>query len=557
MLSALDIRDFAIIESLHLELHAGMTTLTGETGAGKSILLDALGLCLGDRADSASVRHGAKRAEVSAHFDISALPEVLAWLTQQQLDAESDCILRRVITAEGRSRGYINGQAAPLNLLKTLGEQLIDIHGQHEHQSLMRREAQLALLDTSLEQPQLAAELKTRYHHWQGLAEQWQQAQENSQQRLDRLELLSFQVEELERAELSAQTIADDGQEQQRLAHAETLIRGGQRSLELLSDYEQGNAHEFISQALNELRELCAHDNALETTVQTLDEALISLDEAVNDLRRHIDQIEIDPARLAWLDERLELYSRLARKHQCAVEQLPQRYQELADELATMQHGDADLEQLKAQVEQAEQDYLELAQQLREQRQHSAQRLSQRVSEAMQDLSMQGGRFHIVLKPRNTPNAQGLDDVEFQVSANPGQPLKPLSKVASGGELARISLAITVITAQNLAVPSLIFDEVDSGIGGSVAEIVGQTLHAIGEHAQVLCVTHLPQVAAQGDHQLRVSKSSDGEQTQTQIEELDAKQRIEEIARMLGGVTITQQTRAHAKEMLSASRRAR
>ncbi len=552
MLLSLHIRDFAIIDELEIELAGGMTALTGETGAGKSILLDALGLLLGDRADAASVRHGCERAEISALFTSDGLPEVQAWLEEQSLEQDGECQLRRVIAREGRSRAYINGTPVPVQSLRQLGEKLVDIHGQHEHQSLMRSAVQRRLLDEHGDHADLLAELADTFERWQDTTARIEAITGKDQDRDTRLEFLRFQCRELDELGPGEDELQQLHEEHRRLANAGQLIETCDRCLQRLYEHEDQTAWSTISQAQSEVAELAAIDASLNEVSECLDNALLQLQEAVDSLRHYRDRLELDPERLRWLEQRLEQIHDLARKHRIEAEQLPAFAARLAAELAQLEQADELLDKLQTERDQLHAQYRALADRLHRRRRQTAKQLGEAVTTAMQELGMKGGRFEIEVAARDDarPAPQGTDRIEFRVSANPGQPPMALTRVASGGELSRISLAIQVIAAQATHIPTLIFDEVDSGVGGGTAETVGRLLRSLGDSRQVLCVTHLPQVASQAHQHLQVSKLTGDETTRTRVRSLNNQERVEEIARMLGGRKITTQTRDHAAEML-------
>jgi DNA repair protein RecN (Recombination protein N) len=551
VLTHIHIRDFAIVEALDLELGPGMTVLTGETGAGKSILVDALALALGDRADSASIRHGAQRAEVAVSFEVNGIAAARAWLEEQALDAGPECLMRRVIEA-GRSRGFINGRPVPLQSMKELGERLVDIHGQHEHQSLMRRDAQRALLDDYAGHATLLGELQASYRRWKTLRAERDELQQAAEGRQARLELLRYQVQELQALGLEAGEIEALHEEHGRLANAERLLGGAQAVLARLTEAEEVNADHLITRGLGELEALRDIDARLAEACELLDAALIQVREASDSLRHYAERVELDPQRLAWVERRIDTLHELARKHRIAPEELPELLPRLEEELAALEFADTRGSGVDEELAAALQAYRDWARQLSEGRSDAARRLAAGVTAAMQTLGMPGGCFEVALHPSDTdlPSPTGAERVELLVSANPGHPLRPLAKVASGGELSRISLAIQVIAAHTQQVPTLIFDEVDVGIGGGVAETVGKQLRSLGERGQVLCVTHLPQVAAQAHHHLQVRKHTRPGATETGIRGLSDAERVEEIARMLGGIEITEQTVAHAREMV-------
>lgn len=551
MLKHLHIRNFALVETLELELGAGMTVLSGETGAGKSILLDALGLTLGDRADTGVIRHGEKRAEISATFHLQGLPEVKAWLAERELETDDECILRRIVGADGRSKAFINGQPAPLQSLRELGEQLVDIHGQHAHQSLIKRDIQRQLLDSFAGHTELAKETTSVYRQWQQLQEDYERLNRAGAEREARLELLRYQVQELDALKLEENELAELDEEHTRLANANRLLEGAQGAVTRLYEGEEQSINSLLEQTLSELQELQAYDNSLASTCELLEGAAIQAREAATELRHYVDRLELDPERLAWVEQRLADIHDLARKHRVAPEGLAPLQQQLQQELEELDQAGSRLDGMQEEIDRSLTRYQELAIKLSEGRHKAAQKLAGLVSANMQELGMGGGRFEVVLVPvENTPSPYGLESVELQVSANPGQPLRPLSKVASGGELSRISLAIQVITASQEGIPTLIFDEVDVGVGGGVAEMVGRQLRALGENRQVLCVTHQPQVAAQGHHHFQISKSSEHKTTRTEVVAIDGEDRVAEVARMSGGVTVTEQTLDHARELI-------
>ena len=552
MLTHIHVRNLAIVDEIEVELTAGMTTLTGETGAGKSILVDALGLVLGDRADSSVVRHGCERAEISAGFHIQDHPAVRQWLSEQELDRDGECQLRRIINREGRTRGYINGQAVPMLSLRELGEQLVDIHGQHEHQSLLRSGVQRQLLDAFGAHQALLDRLANLYHEWNAAKAELQGLFGNDAERDARLDLLRYQRQELESLGLDRDDIKNIDEEHARQANAGRLLESSRQGLERLDAEEGPSASSLLNQTLDEIGALATLDSELQETVQLLGEAAVLIKEGTDSLRQYAERLDIDPQRLQWLEQRIGILHDLARKHRCNPEDLPAVEAGIRKELDSIENADEHREVLQARLAALQQEYLDCAGQLTAKRTRSAKAFSKKITDAMQTLGMAGGVFSVRVNPRagNAFGPCGMDDIEFMVSANKGQPAQPMSKVASGGELSRISLSIQVISASSDTIPTLIFDEVDSGIGGGVAEIVGQKLRALGTERQVLCVTHLPQVAALAHQQLQVSKLSGKDTTRTRIRTLNEAERIDELARMLGGVRITRQTREHAREML-------
>lgn len=550
MLTHLQIRDFAIIEHLELDLAPGMTAMTGETGAGKSIMIDAIGLLLGDRADSATVRFGAERAEISAVFDLHQVTAARAWLAERDLDLERDCHLRRIITREGRSRAYINGTPQPLQSLKDLGDLLVDIHGQHQHQSLLKREGQRQLLDDHADNQALLTELAGYFQTWNRLRQRLERLQQTGAERDARLDLLRYQVRELEALNLRAGELAELEAEHLRLANAGRLLEVSQRALSWLYEHEELSAHSLLSQSINALQALDTLDARLTPVSDLLNAALIQVKEASDELRHYLQRVDLDPERLHWVEQRLAAIHALSRKHRLPATELPALLGRLKAELDEMDNSGLHHQHLEQELAQSLHAYGQCAKLLSARRAAAAADLSTRVSAAMQTLGMPGGRFTITLEPYAKPSLNGLEAVEFLVSANPGQPLRPLTKVASGGELSRISLAIQVIAAHSARIPTLIFDEVDTGIGGGIAEVVGKQLRTLGKTRQVLCVTHLPQVAAQAHQHLQISKQVDEHTTRTTVTALGTAKKIEEIARMLGGLELTNNTLAHAQEMI-------
>jgi len=551
MLKHLHIRNFALVETLELDFEPGMSVLSGETGAGKSILLGALGLTLGDRADSGVIRPGAEKAEISATFDIAALPRVTHWLEERELAMDGECILRRTVGTDGRSRGYINGQPSPIQSLRELGEQLVDIHGQHAHQSLLKRDIQRQLLDAYAGQLELARDTAAAYRHWQQLKQDYDELSRVSAERDARQELLRYQVEELDALKLQPGELEELDHEHARLANASHLLEGTQGAVTRLYEADDQSLTTILERTLQELQELQQYDSALASSCEMLESATIQIKEAAGELRHYADSLELDPEQLAQTEQRLSDIHDLARKHRVEPEALPELQQQLEQELEQLDAAGSRLQGMQAEIDKARADYDKLAGKLSKGRQAAAKKLAAAVSDNMQELGMGGGRFDIQLQKLDKgPSANGLESVELQVSANPGQPLRALSKVASGGELSRISLAIQVITAGQEGIPTLIFDEVDVGVGGGVAEMVGRQLRQLGENRQVLCVTHQPQVAAQGHHHFRISKQSDGDETRTEVSAIDGKIRIEEVARMSGGVKITEQTLEHARDLI-------
>ena len=552
MLTYLGIRDFAIIDELALELGPGLTALTGETGAGKSIVVDALALAAGGRAAADVVRQGAERAEIAATFDIGARTAARRWLESQAIDCEGECILRRVVGRDGRSRAFINGQPVPLQTLRELGEQLVDIHGQQEFVSLTRRAAQLELLDAHGRHEALTQQVRDGHERWRALRAEWEELAAAGRDRDARLELLRYQVHELQALALKGAEIPDLLAEQRRHAHSGRLIEGVRQALDLVYEQESFSAHEALARALTSVRNVTALDPSLATTESLLEEGRIALREAADALRHYLEAMEVDPERQEWVERRVATIEELARKHRLPATELPAHLEQLSGELERLESHESTLEGLQARLTGLRAEYGQAAKQLSAARSKAAADLSRDVTRLMQKLGMTGGRFdaNITSDPAAEPAPSGLDSVEFVVTANPGQPLKPVARVASGGELSRISLAIQVAALGKAITPCLVFDEVDAGVGGAVAEIVGRQLATLGERAQVLCVTHLPQVASQADQHVRVAKLTDGRSARTTVSELKGPERVEELARMLGGVEITHKARDHAREML-------
>ena len=559
MLMNLQVRDFAIVEKIDIEFEPGMTVLTGETGAGKSILVDALGLVLGERGSAHLVRDGAKRAEFAAEFDVSRLEAVYSWLREQALDLDDDCLLRRVINADGRSRAFINGNAVPLSQLKILGELLLDIHGQHFHQSLARRPIQRELLDHFGGLLEQRAETATSFSSWTAVADRLKSLLDAEADRASRLDLLTFQLQELESLAVTEGEPEQLNSERQKLQNSGRLADGVTAALNALMDSETNNANSLIAEATRSLSALAEFDSSLGPPVELLDSAGIQVSEAAETLRRYGDDIDMDPGRRDWVEERLDALQATARKHRITPDELSALQLRLREEHDELTHSVERGRELELQAATLRDDFLSKADELSIARAKSAKEFSIAVTGAMSSLGMPGGSFEVDLSRRDESLARpwGIDDVEFLISANPGQKSQPLAKIASGGELSRMSLAIQVIASDGSAIPTMVFDEVDSGVGGGVAEMVGRRLQEIGENRQVFCVTHLPQVASLADQHFRISKVSDGKSTRTGVQALGKNERVEELARMLGGVEITRKTLDHAAEMLAGARQKR
>jgi DNA repair protein RecN (Recombination protein N) len=549
MLRRLSIRDFVIVDALELDFSAGFGALTGETGAGKSILLDALGLVMGDRAESGVVRAGQSRAEITAGFDLPGHPALADWLEAQMIEVDEDgLLLRRVVDSAGRSRAWINGSSATLAQLREVGEFLADIHGQHAHHALLRGDAQRELIDRYAGLERLAAEVAAAWRAWQDARQALEQAAADAEGLVRERELLGWQVQELDQLAFTPEDWDEVNQEHARLSHAAGLIEGASIAVDALEEGE-GPIVASLERLSARLAELAEVDPALAGAQELLASAAIQADEAAHALRAYRDRLDLDPERLGELDARIAAVTDMARKHRVEPAALGALHRSLSERLAQLSEA-ADPVRLEARVAETETTYRALAATLSEARAPIAAQLGEQVTAAMQTLAMGGGSFEVALVPEAEGSAHGDERIEFRVAANPSQPRRPLAKVASGGELSRIGLAIQVITSRAAATPTLIFDEVDVGIGGRVAEIVGRMLHELGQQRQVMCVTHLPQVAACADWQWSIAKAQEGGQTLSRVCELDAEARVDEIARMLGGVEITDTTRQHAAEML-------
>ncbi|QBL88806.1 DNA repair protein RecN [Burkholderia pseudomallei] len=549
MLRHLSIRDFVIVAALDLEFDSGFTVFSGETGAGKSILIDALALALGERADASVVRTGSGRADISAEF--TPHDRVARWLDEHAFDADDTVMLRRVVDANGRSRAFINGTSATLAQLREVGEMLVDIHGQHAHQLLMRADAQRELFDTHAGLAADAAAVARGYRAWRDATHAIDAAQAHERERQLEREKLAWQLAELDKLAPQPGEWDEITAEHKRLTHSANLIDGVQGALGAISESDDAMLTQ-LGAIVSRLRSLAEYDPALNDALASLEPAEIQLQEASYSLSHYAQRLDLDPDRLAQVETRLDALHSTARKFRLPPETLHDEHEARRAQLAELDAA-ADLSALQAVADKAKQAYLADAQKLSKAREQAAKALGVAVTTGMQELSMAGGSFEVALVPLAEGGAHGLEQVEFRVAGHAGVPLRPLAKVASGGELARISLALAVIASAASSTPTLIFDEVDTGIGGGVAEVVGRLLHQLGQMRQVLCVTHLPQVAARGDHHFQVAKGEDGEGgTVSTVVPLDRASRIEEVARMLGGLEITATTRKHAKEMLTA-----
>ncbi len=555
MLLNLNIIDLAVVKSLDLDLEKGMSVLTGETGAGKSILLTALGLALGDRADSGYVRPECKRAEVNLEFDLSDAPGAQQWLKENELDDEQHCLIRRIVNQDGRSKAYINNRPVTLQFLQELSEQLVEIHGQHAHLTLLNSDEQRRLLDAYAKNQNLLDQVNTCYKQWLLAHKELASLIKASVDQTEREELLRYQIEELQQLDIASFSYSSVSEEHGKLANLGQILSTGQAQVDLLYENDQQSVNQMLSHSVSELTHIAQFAPELTEICTLLSEAQIQTEEAAIQLRRFLESQEADPQRMEALENRIGVIQNLSRKHHVTPDQLPELVDKLETELDGLTHSGERIETLTAETAQLLAQYHQLAANLSGQRSQTGQKLQKQISDMIKELGMPQGEFLVDITDLDTdiPKLNGKDKIEFLISANPGLPPKPLAKVASGGELSRISLAIQVTTSNDKTTPTLIFDEVDSGIGGGVAEIVGQKLRSLSHNRQVMCVTHLPQVAAQAHHHLYVEKNNKTDITSSSVRLLEGEERIEEIARMLGGVTITANTLAHAKEMLFQS----
>lgn len=552
MLTQLSIRNLAIVKSLDIDVANGLTCITGETGAGKSIAIDALGLCLGDRADAGMVRSGADKADVTAYFDLASCPLAKGWLREYDLDEDDNCLIRRVISAEGRSKAYINGSPVPVQQLKKLGEFLISIHGQHAHQQLLKEHVQLSHLDSFANHTKLLADTAEKFEQFVHAKKEFQRLSTNQQQRDDRRQLLAYQVSELDEFAIQENEFPELETEQRKLSNSQSLLEDSQLSYHQLADSEEFNAQSAVRSCLDRLTALQEHDAALSPIVNILNEAAINIDEAAQELRAYTEQLEIDPLKMQQVEARYSQAIDLARKHNIQPENLYHEHQALASEFADLESDEGQLETLKADLQRLQAEYVESAQRLSQSRQKSAVKLAKNIEKEIHAMNMQHAVFtvDVIFDTNAVHTANGLDKVEFRVATNPGQAADRLDKVVSGGELSRIGLAIQVISSSKNQVPTMIFDEVDTGISGPTASIVGNLLRKLGKSGQVLCVTHLPQVAACGHNQMFVTKFTDNKTTETHMISLNENERIDELARLLAGDTLTESAIANAKELL-------
>lgn len=553
MFTYLHIKNFTIVTDLELEVKNGMIAITGETGAGKSVMLDALDYCLGARADIKVIRHNCDRSDITAHFDVSKIPSAQKWLREHQLESQNECILRRTISTDGRSRSYINGHTVPLHLTRELGTQLVTIYGQHENHSLLKRDAQRHMLDEFAGHKALLNEVKRIYQTWKDYQDELKKLR-STQKEQSRLDLLRYQIEELDTLNLAEDELPQLIVEHKQLAHAEELLDHSQQIIRLTQNNEEASALMNLHQAVRLLDTIKDIAPQLNTAHELFSNAIIEIEEASHEVQQYLDNIELNPERLQQVEERLQKIHDIARKHHINSEELSAYHQTLIEQVQQLEGYEQHIIHLEEQSQQLEKDYLQTATELTKSRKKAATKFSKKITTLIQQLGMPAGKFtvHFQGSENTKPAPQGIDIIEFIISTNPGQPLHALSKVASGGELSRIALAIQVVTAQTEAIPTLLFDEVDVGIGGGTAERVGKLLRELGEHAQLICVTHQPQVACQAHHHLCVIKHVDNNTIHTEIKTLTSIAQINEIARMLGGIKLTQQTVAHAKEMLES-----
>ncbi len=556
MLKSIYISNFAIIEQLELDFFTGMSVLTGETGAGKSIIIDALNLALGDRADRSAARNAGKKVEIVATIEISNLNEVTAWLQERDLQAGDDCVLRRVVSPDSKSKAYINNTPCSLTVLRNLGDLLVDVYGQHEHQSLMRKDKQRILLDNYASNDTKTEKLATVYRLWQSLNNQLQKILNNHENTLSQLELLRYQNAELEQLGLGNNEYEKINEQYLRLNSAKELIEGCNRMSQQLAGDNENTTYDHLSSTVSELEKLSRSDSMLEEPLEELQSIHIRIKDIANTLRDYSERISTNPQELQQLEERISAVEEIARKHKVKPTELVSLHSSIQAELNSLENEHENPNKIKNAMQEAELHYQMLAKQISSSRKLAAKKLNKKITDLMQSLGMQGGQFQINIQPKKTQelSLNGLDDIQFMVSMNPGQSLLPIQKVASGGELSRLSLAIQMATANNLGIPTLIFDEVDAGVGGATAEVVGRHLRKLGNDAQVLCVTHLAQVAAQAHHHYKVNKFEQDDSVSTEISHLTENARIDELARMLGGIEMTQNTHEYAKEMLSQTK---
>ncbi|MDB2621218.1 DNA repair protein RecN [Porticoccaceae bacterium] len=553
MLLSINISNYTLVESLEIEFAQGTTAITGETGAGKSLVLDALRMALGDRADTDTIRHGKERAEITATFDINTIKAAKTWLDANDFNSDENCILRRIYTREGRSRGYINGQPSTMSQLQELGDMLTDIHSQHEHQSLLRKETHRRLLDEYANAEDLATKVAREYSAWHKVRIDLTNLLQRSDELDDRKDLLNFQVNELQQIDLTAKHLKQLELEQKTLANAEQIVQDSHNLLAICEQAEGFNLRDSLNKALSILANIEYKPDALKITEELLQGGLIQIEEAINEISHHIDRFEADPQRLQIVEEQLSAIFQLSRKHRVNPDQLETTLQTLEAELKNLIGGSENINALEAKLADLASSYEKSAKQLSSKRKAASKAMSKDINRQLQKLSMEGAELLVQLSPVNNSEyrSRGLEETEFLLATNPGQPHKMLAKIASGGELSRVSLAIQVVAASHSTMPTLVFDEVDVGIGGSTADIVGQLIKQLGERGQVISVTHQPQVAAHAHHHYRASKVIEDNSAESLMAPLNQQQRVEELARMLGGAKVTKQTLSHASELLS------
>ena len=553
MLLSINISNYTLVESLEIEFAQGTTAITGETGAGKSLVLDALGMALGDRADTDTIRHGKERAEITATFDINTIEAAKTWLDANDFNSDENCILRRIYTREGRSRGYINGQPSTMSQLQELGDMLTDIHSQHEHQSLLRKETHRRLLDEYANAEDLATKVASDYSAWHKVHIDLTNLLQRSDELDDRKDLLNFQVNELQQIDLTAKHLEQLELEQKTLANAEQIVQDSHNLLAICGQAEGFNLRDSLNKALSILANIEYKPEALKITEELLQGGLIQIEEAINEISHHIDRFEADPQRLQIVEEQLSAIFQLSRKHRVNPDQLETTLQTLEAELKNLIGGSENINALEEKLTDLASSYEKSAKQLSSKRKAASKAMSKDINRQLQKLSMEGAELLVQLSPVNNCEyrSRGLEEIEFLLATNPGQPHKMLAKIASGGELSRVSLAIQVVAASHSTMPTLVFDEVDVGIGGSTADIVGQLMKQLGERGQVISVTHQPQVAAHAHHHYRASKVIEDNSAESLMAPLNQQQRVEELARMLGGAKVTKQTLSHASELLS------
>jgi len=551
MLRSLQVRNFAIIDEVDISFNDGMTVLTGETGAGKSILVDALSLVMGERGGSGLIRDNNKRIEYAADFDISKHKAAKDWLMQQSLDDDAECILRRVINPDGRSRSFINGNTVNLQTLKSLGELLVDIHGQHFHQSLGKKDIQRDLVDHFGELLKLKNHTKKAFNHWKIQSAKLSEIKNSIKDKEARIDLLEFQTSELKSLDIQPNEFESLTIEYKKIQNIEKLNSGINRAIENLQENEPHNSSDLLSDSIKTLDSLLDFDSELIEAKKLLEEAEIQISEATDYLSKYNSSMDFDPERCMWLEDRMNSILTIARKHRVEPNDLNALFERIKNELDDLQNSESKFKELEVDTKKLKIKYEEFANNLSEKRKAAAKKFSKLVTQTMSGLGMPDGIFKIKLTPSNEMTQHGIDNIDFLISANPGQEPQSIAKIASGGELSRMSLAIQVIASDGSNIPTMIFDEVDSGVGGAVAEMIGIRLKELGKTRQVLCVTHLPQVASQASSHIRINKMTDGNSTKIRVAKLNEDSRIEEIARMLGGIEMTEKTREHASEMLA------